>query len=346
MKIKINLPHLLCLFLLAFSKAVFAQNLTPAELLSCKQQINQKLYYSERTQTGFDSDALEISNTEYAKNLGELFDYLPEIQKKVFCNVDRIQIHEELRAVAYASVILDRNRRPVGNVIGIKVQALSSSEDFDIFTWKEQLSFGLSKKDDPYFTTSPYGPQVKINMAKVQRPELFYVLVHEINHLIDFMNNVTSFDCRNSIKQSGYNCQFTQDSFALFSFPLSFEVKKGGEFIFNLEGRYPLLSQFCFYDCQKFINPASVKTFYKSLVDSNFVSTYSVTHMSEDFAEFATVHLLNTLNLKYELKIYDEKNEILYDQNKSFFNPLNQKMRIKRQWVQNFFNQNSIKYRW
>ena len=62
-----------------------------------------------------------------------------------------------------------------------------------------------------------------------------------------------------------------------------------------------------------------MESVYQDLAQTNFVSAYSMTTMYEDFADFATVYLLHTLNLKYELKIYNEDNEVIYDQNKHFF---------------------------
>lgn len=345
---KINLLFLIYLSLSIFHHNAFAKNLTTSELSNCKIKIAKKLYSSQNTETGADFSAQKITNTQYSKILANFFDHLPEIQKRVFCEITRIQIHDQLRSVAFASVILDENRQPTGNVIGIKLQALLADKNSDIFSWKEQLSFGLSDPHDPYFTTNPKGPKVKIRIEKVKNPELFYVLVHEINHLLDFMNSATGFDCRQSrgFLTQGYYCQLRANSYGTLSFPSYFTIDEKSNAFFDLKEMYPLLSKFCFYDCQEFISPSDMGLVYKKLKESDFISTYSITHMAEDFADFGTVYLLHTMNLRYDLKIYNEQDQVLYDQTKHFFDPLNQKMRIKKQWVQNFFDQKNLKYQW
>jgi len=87
---------ILCLLLLGFSNVIFAKDLTINELNDCKLKIVGKLYYSESAQAAVDNKAEKISNPDYVKNLEDIFENLPEIQKKVFCHVTRIQIHKEL----------------------------------------------------------------------------------------------------------------------------------------------------------------------------------------------------------------------------------------------------------
>lgn len=337
---------ILCLLLLGFSNVIFAKDLTTNELNDCKLKIVEKLYYSKSAQAAVDNQAEKISNPDYVKNLEDIFAYLPEIQKKIFCHVTRIQIHKELPSWGYANVIFDEDKRPIGSLIGIKVQAFSPSKDLDVFSWKEQLSFGLSKLKDPHFTINPAGPRVKLKIEKVKNPELFYMMVHEINHLVDFMNNIVRFRCTNSrlFGEETYDCQFAPNSFSNLSYFNFFNANSRGQLFLNFEEKTPLLSKFCFYECEEFMDASDMESVYQDLAQTNFVSAYSMTTMYEDFADFATVYLLHTLNLKYELKIYNENNEVIYDQNKHFFDPLNQKMRIKRQWMQNFFTLNSLKY--
>ena len=80
-------------------------------------------------------------------------------------------------------------------MVGIRPEAFRGDPiTYDTFSWKEQLSFGPSKMNDPTYAVSGLGPRIVESISGQQSSLVLHVLVHELSHLVDFMNKAKAID--------------------------------------------------------------------------------------------------------------------------------------------------------
>ncbi len=227
----------------------------------------------------------ETNPEQFVPALMAIYDETPELMRPSLCSLDRVFISDQIISVAFASVVTDSLQRRIGGYIGMRrASFLKQPSARELFTWKEQLAYGGSKK---FLSNDPNLVQINssFQMSKLPSDGLFYVLMHELGHLIDFGNQIDS-----ELKSTAWSRLSWDSSDA----PLS-------------SATYSHRDEFCFYDCVKFVSRSDAKEIYTSLQASAFITTYSSFNTWEDFAEFWVWRLmLDTKNPKYEVAIQGE----------------------------------------
>lgn len=300
---------------------------------SCLEHIAAVSCISQQTTGGYEPHCPKANlSVEQMEKIREIIDFLPEIHREVFCQINQLKLHDKnLKSVAYASVIGDEKGNFIGSQIGMRLNVLlNHEENKDLFSWKEQLSFGLTSSDNPE-VISQNGPLVSLEIKNANKPQLYYVFIHEINHLIDFMNNVTKFQCDSE------KCTVNPQSFTAFSWPLLME---NAEIPKEVSLTYPLLSKMCFYYCNEFIPVSMMGTIYEALTASSFVTSYSISNPYEDFADFATIFTLYENSIDFNYLISDKNGSVLFDVKNQWEKP---HMDSKKRFVEDFFRTPGIK---
>lgn len=301
--------------------------------------------FSESCSTS-DLDESEIEKLIALKNR------LPEFHQKVMCHLDRLQIHEHVDSIGYAGRIYDRSgARPayVGNFIGLRRTALAEKINPNIWTWKEQLNFGLADKDDKTFQISPLGPRV-VETTHGQADDLLHVMVHELSHVIDHINDVTKEECipeaNAQWELTGMKCTTPPGSYAALSWPVGtfhFKWDESLQYWSRSEeelAAYPYLTQLCYYDCKETLDLGLLPKIIGELKRSSFFSLYSIFTRVEDFAEASTNYVLKSEGFIYE--VFGPDGTLLFSSAEAF---KSERMKPKLQWLERFYSQGDLKYK-
>lgn len=233
-------------------------------------------------------------SADYTQVLMQLYDETPEMMRRSLCTLERIYLSDNIYSVAFASAITDRSGRYRGGFIGFRKQSfLEQPSAAELVSWKEQMIYGGSSRflsNDLDLVQISYDAK----MQKLPNDGLFYVLMHELAHLIDLQNRISE------------SRQWMGLSWRSLTVPRS---SRGFE----------RQMEICFYNCARHINPRHMWNIYSSLQKSGFVSVYAGTRPLEDFAETWAWYLLR----KYKSPDYritvPGKGEI--DMNAAFDNP-------------------------
>lgn len=212
------------------------------------------------------------NSAQYVPALMNLFDETPELMRASLCSLDRIFLSDNIASTAFASSVTDMFGRRTGGYVGMRrATFLQQPSSHDLVSWKEQLAFGGSSV---FLANDPKLVQIRYNikLTTLKSDGLFYVLMHELGHLIDFNNSVNSE--RGS--QTGW-ARLSWD--AMTQTPLS-------------QASFYKRDDFCFYNCRSYLDARDAKEIYSSLTKSAFISTYASQNPYEDFAEFWAWHLL------------------------------------------------------
>ncbi len=332
----------------------FQKTLVKNHSSDCREQIRNAVCVSDSEDPGFDANC---SKTEVPESiidiLAELSEELPAFHKKVYCHVDRIQIHNKIFSMAYAGMIYGGGT-VTGTIIGIKKELLNRKFEGDPFSWKEQLNFGLTRLDDPARIPTEHGPFEKIRLNS-EAPTLLYVLVHEINHLIDFLNNANSVDLNNCVNIDGsdfkFDCVVPKTSFSSLSWgdrELVYFGQPPADYVYVAPKptgfeKFPLLSKLCFYYCNdSFISVQDIDATYAELGQSSFLTTYSVMSSREDFAEAATIWAFKNSESQVGLQYLNREGKVLFDTSLQLELPL---IKAKMDWLDQFFANPDLAYR-
>ncbi len=286
---------------------------------------------------------------EQHKALLKLANEMPPFHKKVFCNLNRIQIQDSLFSAAYAGLIR-HDRKLIGTFIGVRGSIIMGKEatsgDFD--TWKEQLNYGLSTQKDPTLKVSPLGPTAK-ESAKDHHP-FFAYFVHELNHLIDQMNSANNFsdECVEVPgKKDWLRCKVPEQSFHHLSWGPEEVIYNGEDYENNSDWpipwaeKYPALKELCYYVCKNPVSLDLIPAIYKELNESDFLTPYSTQSFMEDFAEASTVWAMYKNNIPYLLEVKDSKGKILFS---SAEHTQSLSVQQKLKWIDDFFSRKDLKY--
>jgi hypothetical protein len=310
----------------------------------CLEHIKSITCFTDNQESGFDLNCTsrEIP-AEIVSKISDLIENLPVFHQKVFCHINRLQLHTKISSIAYAATIQNDHGESLGNMIGLRLDAIRSGTQIDLFSWKEQLNFGLSKHDDPSYATAIQGPHISLAIGEINSPLLFDVVVHEISHLIDFMNMANNQSCAYNDENNKklVTCKPMESAFNKISWPVEYSFMNDGSDWPPTEFKtlYPWLSQFCYYHCVKYISPDDIKTVYNELSNTKFVSAYSSSNMWEDFAETSTAFVLKPRGFHY--KVVDGNNEVLFDLDQNWEA---ENLKAKRIWLNDFYSRNDLKY--
>ncbi|HRO66563.1 MAG TPA: hypothetical protein PL182_03255 [Pseudobdellovibrionaceae bacterium] len=260
--------------------------------------------------------------------------------------MNRLQIHADLPVLGYATEIRDDGGRQIATMIGINEAALAEKPPYDLWSWKEQLNFGLSSPSDPERRISPRGPHVEESISGVEHSPLLHVVVHELNHLIDFMNsaNKIRFTWPEAPGEEPYRVSIKHDagSFGLLSWPAEYSFLSDNSDWppSEISRRYPWLSRLCYYQCQQPIPLSWMEDIYAELGTTDFVTPYASTNSMDDFAEMMTVMTL--LEQGMQFRIRGPEGKIFFDARESLRRPHFER---KKEWIREFLRRPDLKYR-
>lgn len=204
------------------------------------------------------------NGAQYVPALMSIYDEMPALMRPSLCSLDRVFLSDGITSTAFASSVTDQLGRRLGGYVGMRRGTfLQQPSTHDLVTWKEQLAYGGSPQ---FLSNDPKLVQIEYNlkMSTLKTDGLFYVLMHELGHLIDFGNHINADG-----RMTDWNQLSWQNDDAPFA-----------------NATFYKRDDFCFYNCQQFLNPSDAKQIYSSLQQSAFVSSYSASNPWEDFAEF------------------------------------------------------------
>ncbi len=321
---------------------------------TCEQHIEKITCISNTDVLGFDSKCSFTGVTPVMlESLLKVYSELPAFHQKVFCHMNRIQIHPRIFSIGYVSLTYRPDGSASGGMMGLKIEMLDADNKNESISWKEQLNFGLTKLDDPNRQPTVHGPFVDENVSSVL-PKLYAVVVHEINHLIDIYNGVNrAFEECAPVEGKDFlaRCRYAADSFATLSWgeetetfikmpPEDYEYEPAP---IQWANKYPLLSRLCYYWCKQTMSPSLIPATYKQLYDSPFLTGYSTSSEMEDFAESAMIWVLSQTDRPMNFVIKDGAGSVLYE---SDVHVKNKVMQPKLSWLKRFFNRNDLEYKW
>ena len=308
---------------------------------TCIEHIKRVTCLSAEKYSGFDPKcAADEVTVDMLAKIPEIVGQLPPLHRKVFCNIGRLQIQPAIESMAYAGQILnDENTKMIGLMVGVRADAIEGKKaNTDIFSWKEQLNFGLSKMNDRLYTLSPFGPKVVEGISGSNLSLVLYVITHEVTHLIDFINlaNHTNY----THEGDTWVANEFPDSFALLSWPAKYKIMQADGQMPEWVVMSPILSQFCFYSCTKTIPVKNMKLTYDALKNSSFMTSYSTSSQMEDFADSSAMYLLGPKGFEY--KIVGPDGELFFSSNTAWENP---NLDVKKLWLKNFYARTDLKFR-
>jgi hypothetical protein len=252
---------------------------------ACEESLSRALCETDSTSGQISANWSRIpcspKSTDFLPILMRIYDETPDMMRVSLCSLDRIFLSNQIPSTAFASSIVDSNGVMVGGYVGFRKESfLKQPSSLALMTWKEQLAFGGSSQflsNDPTLVQMNYN----LKMEALDADGLFYVLMHELGHLIDFNNGINMGSRQVSNRPSSMawkNLSWLSDASPL------------------AEAKFLMQDQFCFYNCEKALDIANAIEIYSSLSKSGFVTSYSGTNPIEDFAEFWAWHLA----LKYK----------------------------------------------
>lgn len=322
---------------------------------SCEQHIQKITCISSDENLGFDSQcSFDSVKPHMLDSLLKVYAELPEFHKKVFCHINRIQIHNRIFSIGYVTIIRSEDSDNIGSMMGLKIELLDPQYDDQSITWKEQLNFGLTDLNDPLRRPTDQGPFVDEEVSS-SIPELFAVVMHEMNHLIDIYNGVNNdIDFESCTPNPGQEylgrCLYNSGSFPSLSwgdYANLFLEMPPEDYIYEhplpvWAEQYPLLSKLCYYWCEgKFISPQLINQTYEQLYSSPFLTGYSTSSEMEDFAEAAMIWVLSQTNRPLNYKISDSKRYLIYESDQ---HNKHEVVKKKFEWLNRFFSRENLKY--
>ncbi len=163
-------------------------------LENCDDQIKKALCVSSSEEMGYDPKcSKELVSETQVSSVIKIKNQLPTFHQKVFCHLARIQIQDNIFSIAYATALRSSTERGkfIGTMIGLKPSVINPDiKEGDMYSWKEQLNFGLTDPKDATRTPNPIGP--KATEIATDRVAHFATIVHELNHIIDILNQANN----------------------------------------------------------------------------------------------------------------------------------------------------------
>lgn len=238
---------------------------------------------------------------QYAHHFEEIYDRVPPVMQKMFCSLGAIYIEKKFFGTAYAG------STPGGSAAALGIRQSVLDENLSLrswATWKEQLSFG--GKTDSYDAT-PGLPEILVSPTPGVNDFLYFVVVHEFGHFLDFANQVNEqIDCPpQTDPEEEPECRMKPDGWSGFSWETNLKPLPTSDFSTR--------AGLCFYMCEKgTLNPAMARQLYADLyLHSNFISAYAATNPWDDFADSVAYFLMHQeLKKSYRL---DTRQGLQYD---------------------------------
>ncbi len=322
---------------------------------SCEDRIAKMVCLSKNTQADFDRDC-EFGHVPAGviQKLQKIMEELPPVHRKVFCHLDRIQLHQNIFSIGYATQVQDEWGMPAGYMFGMREDVLNGSGK-DYFSWKEQLNFGLSDPHDDKARVSPEGPTVQVEMNSAN-PTLLYVMTHELSHIVDMLNGADNIDydkCQTSpVHNYWKDCPVPSTAFNSISWGPHMTVIDDSQDVdwnhaempdnkYFWSASHPLYAKFCFYFCGgKTLPPNDVQASYQELQNSTFLTSYSTSSPMEDFAEASALWALGDSGRDLGIVVKDKAGIALFDSRQQMLNP---ELQSKLKWLHEFYNRGNLK---
>lgn len=300
----------------------------------CRENIAKVLCIVNPTEEGQQPEnrpCLEGSE-KYVGVFENLYDNYPLVLQKTFCSLNHLFIEKDFYGTAYAGTLIDEDGNTVGAIMGIRQSVIDEQLNLATWaSWKEQLSFG--GVTDSY-TLTPTLPTIVLQSQVQTNDFLYFVIVHEFGHILDFANNVNkTTTCSEPIdKNEDPECEMHKDSWGSISWITNQRPKFENEFLNR--------SSICFYWCKgNPLNVADVPQVYRDLAKTNFISIYSTTQPWDDFADsLAYYTMAKNLKLNYSI---DTKQGQTYDIIEKLNSPL---FSEKYKYLEDFMNRADLVY--
>ena len=244
----------------------------------CLTKIEQSVCYLKKKQPQFISNhtCLEKDLKKEVKILKKAYMSYPSFLKKEMCSLKKIFIFEELNTTAFSYPDFEEE---TGGFLGLKLDAFKTDLTISKFvTLKDNLNFKNQEENTHSFQF--------VSENKDDHQALFYILIHELGHLMDFSYGVTSQDWMYNSTTS-----WSELSWKYWGSALPAQSFKN-------------IKKLCFYNCKEEnkIESDELEEMYRGLMNSNFISFYSTVNPKEDFAEsFAYYILIKELDFKIDL---------------------------------------------
>ncbi len=272
---------------------------------------------TDQISRNYNSIKCASNGAQYVPALMAIYDEMPDRMRPSLCSLDHIFLSDGIASTAFASPVTDSLGHHVGGYVGMRQATfLQQPTTHDLVTWKEQLAFDGSTNflsNDPKLVQISYG----LKLSTLPSDGLYYVLMHELGHLIDFGNTINS---------PGGLSDWSRLSWESPNTPLA-------------DATYFKRDDFCFYNCTQYLNPSDAKEIYTSLQKSSFITSYSSFNAWEDFAEFwAWRQMLELKSPNYEIVIPGEATLDMTAAIKT-----NPKIKRKLDFVTNLWNSPTLK---
>ncbi|MBC7741072.1 MAG: putative zinc-binding metallopeptidase [Bdellovibrionaceae bacterium] len=241
---------------------------------------------------------------DYAVYFEQIYDKYPPKLQNIFCSVKRIFIENKFYGTAYAGAFKNAAGQTVGAMMGIRKSVLDQKLNLSTWaSWKEQLSFGGITDS---YSISPNLPQIITTTSAEVSDFLYFVVTHEVGHLLDFANGLNRLsDCK-SIDGSDdlSDCEVVEGTWGSISWHRTFTPRAVNDFI-NRTG-------LCFYQCgDKPMAEQDINKTYADLSQTEFISAYASQHVWDDFADSLAYYMMEkNLNTSY---VIDTKHGARYD---------------------------------
>lgn len=228
----------------------------------CRAHVEQKICVKQNQK----DEKCRDDRAAAVQEILRIFDIYPPLLQRSMCALERINIVENF----YASGDVTRDRN-----ITLRADLVSGNVPLSVWaSWKEQLPFSehfnrYVVDDQKAFVTALYRADVN--------GTLLFILTHEMAHVLDNANKVTSEKNQAFTGKRWENASVTD------------RLKP-----------YYVGDELCFYSV---CTPAVAKDwnrFYRTIGDAGFVSLYAMSNPGEDFAELTTFVLMKELaGLRY-----------------------------------------------
>jgi len=232
---------------------------------------------------GWNKVHCDPKSDQFLPQLMEYYDELPNQIRPTFCTLKKIFISDGIDGLEFTGGIVNADgTKPVGAYIGIQKANMSINVSTgQIVTWKEQR--GVFGQGGGFLKSSAAYPQVSYNlkMSVLKEDGFYYVITHELGHVIDFYNCINSTMWVDGQKP----CKASQAGWAGMSWGPHGSLDSGTPL---KEAAFYRQKDLCWEgacDPNHLPKLSEALTFYQSIQKSAFITAYSGFDESEDFAE-------------------------------------------------------------
>ena len=231
-------------------------------------------------------------------------------------NEERTQVKEYIKLLPkYYQSVLEKKLLGIyfiNDFYGSGMSDYVISESNDIYTilvfnpkvFKQSLSELVTYKENTCYKQNNDQIQLNIQISD-EYSGLFYILMHECTHIIDYCERITPFvepNIQELQRKKKEPSPFTEEYWTAYN---KIKLKR------NIEYKDKL--NFYTKENDKKIEKSELLLVYNELKNTPFASLYSYINWAEDFAEYATFYYFTqVLNMEYNIKI-TENNELIFE---------------------------------